>query len=99
MALDKLNYEQFTQDQSAINNCISNIEQELNGANSKLNDATVDASGRWATTDIDDWNRIYSDINAKFTRLQELMKVAAAAVQKTESTESAYSGFSNTTQV
>ena len=42
MALDKLNYEQFTQEQTAINTCISNIEQELNAANSKLNEATSD---------------------------------------------------------
>lgn len=98
MALDKLNYEQFTQEQTAINTCISNIEQELNAANSKLNEATSDASGKWANTDIEDWNRIYGDINTKFARLQELMRAAAAAVQKTESTESAYSGFSNTTQ-
>ncbi len=98
MALDKLNYEQFTSEQTAINACISSIEQELTAANSKLTDATSDASGRWASTDIEDWNRIYTDINSKFSRLQELMKAAAAAVQKTESTESAYSGFSSTTQ-
>lgn len=93
MALDKLNYEQFNSEHQAINTCISNIEEELKAANTKLQEATADASGQWANADIEDWNTIYADINAKFERLQVLMQAASASAQATASTESAYSGF------
>lgn len=94
MAVNKLDYAQYSSEHQAINTCIQNIEAELNTANAKLNEATVDASGQWASTDIDDWNQIYRDINAKFSRLQELMKASGVSAESTQSTESAYSGFS-----
>ncbi len=93
MAVDKLNYEQYNAEHSAINTCINNIEAELTTANTNLQNATADASGQWASTDIDDWNRIYSDINAKFARLQELMKASGVSAEATAATESSYSGF------
>ena len=95
MAVDKLNYAQYQGEHAAIDACIHNIEEELNTANSKLTEATADASGVWASTDIDDWNMIYSDINSKFNRLQELMIAAAAGVTSTSETEQAVSGFAN----
>lgn len=94
MAVNTLDYAQYNAEHSAINSCIENIEAELNAANTKLNEATAEASGTWASTDIDDWNQIYADINAKFSRLQELMKAAGVSAESTQSTESAYSGFS-----
>lgn len=94
MAVNTLDYAQYNAEHQAINTCIQNIEAELNTANTKLNEATADASGQWASTDIDDWNQIYRDINAKFSRLQELMKAAGVSAESTQSTENAYSGFS-----
>ncbi len=95
MAVDKLNYEQYNSEHSAINTCIKNIENELNIANSKLTEATADASGQWASTDIEDWNQIYNDINVKFQRLQDLMQASGVSAESTSSTEAAYSGFQN----
>jgi len=96
MAVDKLNYEQYKSEHTAINTCISNIENELNVANTKLQEATADASGKWASTDIEDWNQIYNDINVKFQRLQTLMQASGVSAESTSSTEAAYSGFKNT---
>lgn len=93
MAVSTLDYAQYNAEHSAINTCIENIEAELTAANTKLNDATAEASGQWATTDIDDWNQIYKDINAKFERLQALMQAAGVSAESTQATESAYSGF------
>ncbi len=93
MAVDKLNYGQYNSEHSAINTCIGNIEAELTTANTKLQEATADASGTWASTDIDDWNMIYSDINSKFERLQALMKASGVSAEATQTTENAYSGF------
>ena len=98
MAVNKLDYEQYRTEHSAINTCIQNIESELNAANNNLKNATADASGQWATTDVEDWNRIYSDINVKFQRLQELMKATGVSAESTAATESAYSGLGNTIQ-
>lgn len=95
MAVSKLDYSQFNSEYSAINTCIENIEEELNTANTKLNDATSEGSGKWASTDIDDWNKIYKDINAKFDRLQALMQAAGVSAESIQSTESTYSGFSS----
>lgn len=93
MAVNTLDYGAYNSEHSAINTCINNIETELTTANAKLNEATADASGQWASTDIDDWNQIYSDINAKFDRLQALMQASGVSAEATQATESAYSGF------
>lgn len=98
MAVNKLDYEQFRAEHSAINTCIQNIEAELNTANNNLQNATADASGQWAAADSEDWNQIYSDINVKFQKLQDLMQKAGVAMSSTEATENAYSGLGNTVQ-
>ncbi len=93
MAVNTLDYESYKSEHSAINTCINNIEAELNTANTKLNEATADASGQWASTDVDEWNQIYKDINSKFERLQALMQASGVSAEATQATESAYSGF------
>lgn len=93
MAVDKVNYGSYNSEHSAINTCIGNIDSELASANKYLQEATNDASGNWASTDIDDWNKIYSDINTKFATLQRLMEASGVSVETTETTENAYSGF------
>lgn len=95
MAVNTLDYESYRSENDAINTCIQNIETELNTANAKLNEATQDASGTWASTDIEDWNSIYSDINTKFSRMQELMKAAGVSTEETSATENAYAGFNS----
>lgn len=93
MAVNQLDYAQYNSEHSAINTCIGNIEAELTSANAKLQEATAEASGQWATTDVDDWNAIYSDINKKFERLQALMKASGVSAESTQATENAYAGF------
>ena len=85
MAVNKLDYEQYRTEHSAINTCIQNIENELNVANNNLQNATADASGQWA-------------INVKFQKLQNLMQASGVSAESTAATESAYSGLGNTVQ-
>ncbi len=97
MALNALDYGQFNTEHAAITTCMDNISAELTAANNALNNATADASGTWAATDIEDWNLIYNDINKKFERMKTLMSAAGASAQSLSSTEQAYSGFDTTT--
>lgn len=94
-----VNYAVFESERNVINGLISTIENEMNIANTQLNDATVDASGVWATTDIDDWTKIYNDINERLSNLQNLMAKATTAVQNTETTEKSQAGFSAAAQL
>lgn len=93
MAIDKLLYGQYDSEHAAINGNIANIEEQLSIANKSLNDATESASGKWASTDIEEWKQLYADINQKFNRLQDLMAAAKTSVEATSTTDNAYSGF------
>lgn len=95
MAVNTLDYGQYRSEHSAINTCIQNIENELTVANQNLQNATQDASGTWAATDVEEWNEIYTDIKAKFDRLQALMQASGVSAESTAATESAYAGFGN----
>lgn len=96
MAVNALDYAQFDSERAAIDGCIGNIEQELLSVRNHFTNATSDASGRWASTDINDWEELYSEITQKFARLQHLMEEAKGAASRLETTEAAYSGFNNT---
>lgn len=96
MAIDAINYAQYQSEHTAINTCMSNIEEELNIADRKFEEAIRDGSGTWAETDMADWRQIYAGVHARFNRMQDLMNATGTAVQTTADTEQQVAGLEPT---